>query len=110
MDDMQEIADDISDFKSILDNLMDLSKNIEAKTDIAEPFLIAFYEAYANMLIASGYIKSGTFMKTLLIQFLKYSVSKNRKGRNEIIKAVSSIIEATKSKLARLTTLKESNE
>lgn len=104
MEGLEEISEDIIGFQTILLDLMNVESNIEGKTDIQDPFLIAYFYSYANSL---KYKKAKTVLLNFINKYLKLCVSLNRKGRTEIIRALTSWIEDKKKLINQLTTPKE---
>lgn len=101
---LEEISDDIIGFQTILTDLMNVDNHIEGKTEIKDPYLIAFFYSYSNSI---KYTKSKKFLLDFINKYLKLCVSLNRKGRIEIIQALTSWIEEKKKMINKLTTSKE---
>lgn len=101
---LEEISEDIIGFQTILTDLMNVQNNIEGKTDIKDPYLIAFFYSFAESI---KYSKSKKVLNTFIDKYLKLCVSINRKGRTEIIQALTSWIEEKKKLINKLTSPKE---
>ena len=104
MEKLEEVSEDIIGFQTILLDLMNVQTNIESKTDIEDPFLIAYFYTYAESI---KYKKPKKLLLDFMDKYLKVSISMGRKGRTEVIKALTSWIEDKKKLINKLTTPKE---
>ena len=104
MEKLEEVSEDIIGFQTILLDLMNVSSNIESKSDIQDPYLIAYFYTYAESI---KYSKPKKTLLDFIDKYLKLCISLNRKGRTEIIRALTSWIEDKKKLINKLTTPKE---
>lgn len=101
---LEEVSEDIIGFQTILTDLMNVQNNIEGKTDITNPYLVAYFYSFAESI---KYSKSKGVLFTFINKYLKLCVSIDRKGRTEIIQALTSWIEEKKKLINKLTAPKE---
>ena len=97
-----EEVDDLS-LQKILNSLLDAEKNLELKSHIHNPEDLAGLFMWGEFLDTElptqkddkGKIfsLSGEALRTYIIIYLKYMISKDRLSRGEIIKAVSSMFD-----------------
>lgn len=85
-------SDDIS-LQQILNNLLDGKHNLDLKTQIIKPKVLASLKVFAELLGKLKYKHSQTVLETFIKTYLRYMVSFERQSRKEIIKAVSSLFE-----------------
>lgn len=74
----------------ILDVMLDPEENLECKTEIKKPFLFSALRTYKNFLSKHGLTESANIIDTFEINSYKLLISKDRKSREEIIKAIAS--------------------
>jgi len=60
-------------------------ENIETKTEIPNPLMLAIWESIADSMETKGLVQSSAIMHTITQKLLVYMVSKNRKGRGELL-------------------------
>lgn len=60
-------------------------ENIETKTEIPNPLMLAIWESIADSMESKGLEQSASIMHTITNKLLVYMVSKNRKGRGELL-------------------------
>lgn len=97
-----ETFSELSDFDEktdmvILNDLQDLSKNIEAKTHIINPFNIMLLKIQETSLNGNKFRKTKKFINNIIEYLLKYMVSYNRLSRKEITETLKRLIEEKKS-------------
>lgn len=85
-------GNDIS-LQQILNNLLDGKHNLDLKTQIIKPKILASLKVFAELLGKIKYPKSQTVLESFIKTYLRYMVSFDRQSRKEIIKAVSSLFE-----------------
>ena len=104
MDDMKPV-DDIS-VQEILINMMDATKNLGLKTEINKPKDLASLSIFATYMEKKGYKVSAGIIRDFIKKYLEYMVSNKRKGRKEIIDAISApnreVIERKETSLSSL--------
>lgn len=97
--------------QEILSNLIDGEENLDLKTDIENPLNLARLYLYSVILEKYEMKKSSELIETFINKFLRYRVSNKRKSREEIIKAISGMLDRMQTRISlseRLTTnLKE---
>lgn len=81
--------------EEILTNLMQ-AENIEMKTEIKKPLQLAKLYVLKTLLQNTGFNTASNIIDTFIQKYLVYMVSDKRKGRKEIIEAVSGIREQVK--------------
>lgn len=86
-------GNDIS-IQQILNNLLDGKHNLDLKTQIIKPKVLASLKVFAELLGKLKYPKSERVIESFIKTYLRYMVSFERQSRKEIIKAVSSLFEA----------------
>lgn len=74
----------------ILKIMLDPDTNLEVKTEIKKPFLFAGLKTYQNYLTSHGLKDSSGILSTFMKDSFRLHISKNRKSREEIIKAIAS--------------------
>lgn len=87
-------SDDVS-LQQILNNLLDGKENLDLKTHIIKPKILASLKTFAEVLDTLSYPKSSKVLERFIVIYLRYMVSFNRESRKEIIKAISSLFEKT---------------
>jgi len=85
-------GNDIS-LQQILNNLLDGKHNLDLKTQIIKPKILASLKVFSELLGKLKYIKSQEVLESFIKTYLRYMVSFERQSRKEIIKAVSSLFE-----------------
>ncbi|MFX1590587.1 MAG: hypothetical protein ACFFC1_20835 [Promethearchaeota archaeon] len=96
-------SDDIS-LQQILNNLLDGKHNLDLKTQIVKPKVLASLKIFAELLGKLKYPKSEQVLESFIKTYLRYMVSFERQSRKEIIKAVSSLFESeSKDILSKMT-------
>jgi hypothetical protein len=83
-------SDDITAEK-ILQYLLTSDKSLSMKTHIIDPVALAIYKAYLGHIKEMKLKKSEKILKEFLISYLEYMVSYKRLGREEIIRALTSL-------------------
>lgn len=67
--------------------------DIELKTDIKNPMAVAKLLAWADWAESKGYSGTRKIVKDFLKNYMEISVSRDRKGRIEIVRSISAINE-----------------
>ena len=65
-------------------------KNLDLKTEIDKPFKFSALKCYSDFLRQNNLIESAQVIETFMSDSFRYLISKSRKSREEIIKALSS--------------------
>lgn len=76
-------------------------KSLALKTEIVDPLRMSIFDSLIDHLKTSKMTNSATFMKAISENLKIYMVSKNRKSREEIIKALSALRERLEDKKLR---------
>lgn len=79
-----------SEVFKILNVLLDPNEHLELKTEIKKPFLFSALRTYKNFLTNHGLAESANIIDTFEVNSYKLLISKDRKSREEIIKAIAS--------------------
>lgn len=81
--------DDQSSMEAV--KILTTEENVDMKTEIHHPLMLALMDAVRERLEDLDYNKSSKFMERLVNRYKKYMVSKDRKSRNEILKALKNL-------------------
>ena len=79
-------TDSSSDMNKIVDTLLGSKFNLETKTEIRFPVKFASLSEYANFLESMNLKRSAKRIRSYMNFIQIYSISKDRKSRNEIVK------------------------
>lgn len=71
--------------------LIQKDKSLALKTEIGDPLRLSIFDSLVDFLKDSKMKCSATFMAKISEYFKTYMVSKNRKSREEVIKALSAL-------------------
>ena len=74
----------------ILKILLDPKDNLEVKTEIKKPFLFSALKTYRDYLAEHKLIKSAEKLTIFMENSFRLLISKDRKSREEIIRAIAS--------------------
>lgn len=75
----------------ILQELLNADNNLQLKTEINKPFTFSVIDLYSKFLKDNGFTDSSELIEHFITQYLKYSISKKRAGRKEIVEALKSL-------------------
>jgi len=84
-----------SDYKEILNDLMDSSENLELKSRVNNPFILTYFRYYSVMLNMSGLEQPSNSIEMIIKFFLEYMISYKGLGRTEVFNAISYQIQTT---------------
>jgi hypothetical protein len=93
LDDFEKVSDITAE--EILTRLMK-ADDIELKTEIKKPLHLAKLYVLKELMQDAGFNTAGEIIDRFIQKYLVYMVSDKRKGRREIIEAVSGIREQIK--------------
>jgi hypothetical protein len=82
------LGDDITG-ERILDKLITLDKSIAMRTELPNPLGVARLAAYGRWCKAEGMTIAADFIDDFIQDYMVYMVSNKRKGRLEVIHAIS---------------------
>ena len=91
LDDLMPIEDE--SIERILVRLLQ-SDDIALKTDLPNAMNVVKLQAIADILIKEGMIESGEVINNWVTNYMKDMVSSKRKGRGEIVKALTDRIQS----------------
>lgn len=100
LDEFEKVGDVTAE--EILTNLMQ-AENIEMKTEIKKPLQLAKLYVLKELLQDAGFNTASGIINAFIQKYLVYMVSDKRKGRKEIIDAISGIREQIKTVKEKLT-------
>lgn len=91
---MSGLANDFKDLMVKKDNndnletvnlLLKTDKDLNSKTEIYEPFELSYLKAVSDLLKDKGLKDSSNFIESLVKEYKTLMISKDRKGRQEVI-------------------------
>lgn len=88
--DLLEKSDAENEFFKILDVLISSDSNLDLKTEIDKPFKFSALKCYSDFLKSNNMVESANVLEIFMSDSFRYLISKNRKSRDEIIKALQS--------------------
>ena len=102
-----ELQDDLMDFDDIFDSVENTSfeqilnellsvEDIELKTEIIDPVALTRMKAYSDYWRSIGLTKTADFLDGFIQKYLLYMVSYKRQRAQEIVGAVSALVDKTK--------------
>ncbi|MHA1756714.1 MAG: hypothetical protein ACTSVV_08090 [Promethearchaeota archaeon] len=74
--------------EKLVQNLFNLDKDIEIKTETSKPAIFSTISTIRDYLKEKNMLKSAELINTFMIYLQKYLISKNRQGRKEILEAI----------------------
>jgi len=95
--DFDDIFDNVENtsFEQILNELLS-AEDIELKTEIIDPVALTRMKAYSDYWRSIGLTKTADFLDGFIQKYLLYMVSYKRQRAQEIVGAVSALVDKTK--------------
>ncbi len=83
-------SDEENTIAKVIDMMMS-DDNIELKTDIKDPWKFSMFYALADIMDGQGLSHSAAIHRSLGDKFMRFMVSKNRKGREDVKEIASNL-------------------
>lgn len=104
-----EVIVDLSEVKteltpiSVLNNMIDGTKNVDLKSDISNPKALALLKTMSKVYNSLDFTLASDYIEFFIKHFLRYRISKNRLSRIEVKDVLSAQVALERQKLVEKT-------